>query len=97
MKFLITLGLALVIGITLMVSCGPSAAEKAARAKEVFETRKGNLEVMSNSQYTLIRIGSCEYIKGWIGGSDGGPFFTHKGDCSNPIHVYNYNHAKDSI
>jgi hypothetical protein len=37
--------------------------------------------------YSVVIIDSCEYIVGWIGSGYGGPIFTHKGDCKNPIHL----------
>lgn len=34
-------------------------------------------------KYKIILIDSCEYISSWVGGADGGPFLTHKGNCKN--------------
>lgn len=38
--------------------------------------------------YSILMIDSCEYVKGWGGYADGGPFITHKGNCKNRIHIY---------
>jgi len=68
-----------------LVSCGPSAEEKA--AMDVQAIKDGKMVVGSNSKdYKVVKIGDCEYISGWGGSTYGGPVLTHKGDCSNPIH-----------
>lgn len=43
-----------------------------------------------NMSYTLniIIIDNCEYLFGCFGGADG-YVLTHKGNCNNPIHIYN--------
>lgn len=84
-----------------LVACGPSAEEIAAKEKKGWiNPETHNHLVFENgllaNHYSIIKIGNCEYIKGWAGSMDGGPFLTHKGDCSNPIHVYNHIN-KDSL
>lgn len=44
--------------------------------------------VKNKIETSVIRMGECEYI-GFIG-SGGYFYYTHKGDCSNSIHVYQY-------
>jgi hypothetical protein len=60
-----------------MVGCGSS--------ESTTEIRTGNY-VFS---YKIITIDRCEYIIGTdYKAYNGGYFMTHKGNCSNPIHLY---------
>jgi hypothetical protein len=72
-----------------LTACGPTKSEVEANP-EKYETPKVIDFGYSSDGYQIIKIGDCEYIKGWAGVGNGGPFLTHKGDCSNPNHVYNY-------
>lgn len=40
-----------------------------------------------NQELSIIKIGNCEYIRSEV---YAGYSYTHKGDCNNPIHVYQY-------
>lgn len=46
----------------------------------------GDDKYIVDTEYSIIEIDSCEYIKGWVGEPDGGPYLTHKGNCKNKIH-----------
>lgn len=41
---------------------------------------------VSKLNYTIITVDGCEYVYFGYGGA---VVFTHKGDCKNPIHIYN--------
>jgi len=80
----------LALGAIICQSCNDETYEqRAARLKE-----QGNLLPESTFEYSplntykVIKIGNCEYIAGWGGQGNGGPYLTHKGDCSNPIHKF---------
>ena len=60
---------------TLMVSCTSREKQK--------EVRTYNVDSLSNSDYSIYIIDSCEYIVFYGGSSTWG---THKGNCNNPIH-----------
>jgi hypothetical protein len=40
-------------------------------------------------KFEVIRIGKCQYIGRNLGGNNNNAILAHKGDCDNPIHVYN--------
>lgn len=84
MKYIL-FGLGLVI---IVYSCGPSKAEIVAHSE--LYNKENNIEYHSDDygNYSIIKVDGCEYIKGWGGTYHGGPFLTHKGNCSNPIHIY---------
>ena len=42
----------------------------------------------------IIVIDDCEYLYGYVGGN-GGYVLCHKGNCNNPIHVYNKENEND--
>lgn len=39
-----------------------------------------------NEDFTIVTIDQCEYIKTHV---YSGEVYTHKGNCKNPIHIYN--------
>jgi len=84
MKYIL-FGLGLLI---IVYSCGPSKAEIEAHPELYNNTTKAVEFSRASENYSIFKIGDCEYIKGWGGAHDGGPYVTHKGDCSNPIHIY---------
>ena len=47
---------------------------------EYLKDSHGNIE-------TIVIYDGCEYIKNWVYG--GCYTLTHKGNCKNPIHIYN--------
>jgi hypothetical protein len=78
-----------VLSVVLLCSCSETDEQRQSRIKE------GNLIsrfpedpiVRNSGEYKTVTIDSCEYISGWSGsGNVGGPIFTHKGNCKNPIH-----------
>ena len=83
--FAVLCALILVFIILLLApSCGVS--EKPNVQKEV--TNQINFRYDNNNTYEIIKIDGCEYVKGWAGVGNGGPYLTHKGNCKNPIHAY---------
>lgn len=75
----------LALGAIICQSCGETNEEMKARME-----KEGNVVSVDNVlvHYQVVKIGNCEYITGWKGDYHGGPFLTHKGDCSNPIHKF---------
>jgi hypothetical protein len=51
---------------------------------------KIDLYSLGNNEYSFIEIDNCEYIGGWSGFGNGGPFMSHKGNCK-------YCHKRDSL
>ena len=49
-------------------------------------------DVMAKNNIEIIKINNCEYLKFPVNGSMYS--FSHKGDCSNPIHQHNLEKAK---
>jgi uncharacterized alpha/beta hydrolase family protein len=47
-------------------------------------THDNFVEELQVQRYRVFRIEGCQYI--WLTGSGG---FSHKGNCDNPIHIYN--------
>jgi hypothetical protein len=82
--------LILIVFSILIYSCGPTASEVAASkpAPKKHLGYVGSFLPLNDGQYEIITIGDCEYIKGWVGSGNGGGYLCHKGDCSNPIHIY---------
>lgn len=69
--------------------CGPSKAEILAHPEKYGKSYQNSISFGYYSDgYSIVKIGNCEYLKGWAESGDGGPYLTHKGDCSNPIHIY---------
>lgn len=60
---------------TLMVGCSSREKHK--------EVHTYNVDSLSNTDYSIYIIDSCEYIIFYGGSSTWG---SHKGDCKNPIH-----------
>lgn len=63
---------------TLMVSCTSREKQK--------EVHTYNVDSLTNSDYSIYIIDSCEYIVFYGGSSTWG---SHKGNCKNPIHANN--------
>lgn len=63
---------------TLMVGCTSREKHK--------EVSVYNVDSLSNTDYSIYIIDSCEYIIFYGGSSTWG---SHKGNCSNPIHANN--------
>jgi len=63
---------------TLMVGCTSREKHK--------EVSVYNVDSLSNTDYSIYIIDSCEYIIFYGGSSTWG---SHKGNCSNPIHENN--------
>jgi hypothetical protein len=77
-----------IISIALLFSsCCTNTASNAPVSSTIPTQIKTNFCRLNDGEYTIIIIDSCEYIGGWGGAGDGGPFLTHKGDCKNPIHA----------
>ena len=62
---------------TLMVSCSSREKHK--------EVNIYNVDSLSNTDYSIYIIDSCEYIIFYGGSSTWG---SHKGNCKNPKHVH---------
>ena len=60
---------------TLMVGCSSREKQK--------EVHTYNVDSLSNTDYSIYIIDSCEYIIFYGGSSTWG---SHKGNCKNPIH-----------
>lgn len=60
--------------ITLIVACGPTPER---HKTKILTTPIQNVE----DGYEIQDIDSCEYITGWSGQGNGGPFGMHKGNC----------------
>jgi hypothetical protein len=77
MKKLFLVLLIVILLSVLMVGCGSS---------KNFTTIHINNDTL---KYEIVTIDKCEYIIGTDnGGYNGGYFMAHKGNCSNPIHLY---------
>ena len=59
----------------MMVGCSSREKQK--------EVHTYNVDSLSNTDYSIYIIDSCEYIVFYGGSSSWG---SHKGNCSNPIH-----------
>lgn len=51
------------------------------------DTPVENKEHSGEVAFNVIRVGKCQYLSRWIYNQNA--VLAHKGDCDNPIHVYN--------
>lgn len=77
----------IIISVIFLTSCSVQKVGSKHKNKIVFaEFQMGDDRYVLDSEYSVIEIDSCEYIKGWVGEPDGGAYLTHKGNCKNRIH-----------
>lgn len=84
----ITLSVILGIITSLHIGCQGIKASSKPQNILVFSTSpslEGELYELK-SEYQVIQIDSCQYIVGWAGDYQGGPYMTHKGNCPNNKH-----------
>lgn len=82
----------------LLVSCEP-VSDKSETTPSILQT-ENLINKMDIHDLEILEIENCEYIfyKKGLGTNKGFGFMAHKGNCKNPIHIYNnLNTIKDSI
>ncbi len=87
-KLKIVTTLVIVYGVVAMtyISCqGTKTLTKQPNVLVFNTTSMGELYELK-SEYQIIQIDSCQYIVGWGGDYQGGPYLTHKGNCTNTKH-----------
>lgn len=68
-----------------IVLTGCSTTAKEVKVREI---KPGDtISAFDDDVIRILKIGKCQYIS-WTG-SHGERGYSHKGDCNNPIHVYN--------
>lgn len=68
-----------------LVSCGVDVETGPKAGKPEYET--GKSVNRGGQKFEVIQIDGCEYIYHAIFSREG--LLTHKGNCKNPIHIYN--------
>ncbi len=74
----------------LLISCEPEVEKEVEIDSELEKTTEEIIKSLYNDDAEIITIDECEYIViKYTFSKDSYGFMTHKGNCSNPIHVYN--------
>lgn len=78
-----------IILLSIFMSCGETfSPNPPTQNGKIMKLPTYSNEVQTDN-YQIIVIDGCQYIFKQNNGYQQGPIFTHKGDCNNPIHIYN--------